>query len=61
MRKESALSKIEKQVYLNVIMKNLIDFKMGGVVCLKGFKDGIDSYRDGKRELEWMITPEMLC
>lgn len=33
--------------------KNLIDFKMGGVVCLKGFEDG-------KWTVEWMITPEMI-
>jgi len=31
--------------------KNLIDFKMGGVVCLKRFEDG-------KWAEEWMIKPE---
>ncbi|MBI5409511.1 MAG: phosphohistidine phosphatase SixA [Nitrospirae bacterium] len=33
--------------------KNLIDFKMGCVVCLKRFEDG-------KWAVEWMITPEMI-
>lgn len=33
--------------------KNLIDFKMGGVVCLKRFEDG-------KWAVEWMVIPEML-
>jgi len=48
MRKKPLLSKIEKQVYLNVILKdkNLIDFKIEGVVCLKRF-DG------GRWALEW--------
>jgi len=32
--------------------KNLIDFKMCGVVCLKRFEDG-------KWEVEWMIIPEI--
>jgi phosphohistidine phosphatase len=33
--------------------KNLIDFKMGGIVCLKRFEDG-------KWAVEWMMIPEML-
>jgi hypothetical protein len=40
--------------------KNLIDFKMDGVVCLKRFKDGSDSCRDGNKELERMRSPQML-
>ncbi|RJQ16655.1 MAG: phosphohistidine phosphatase SixA [Nitrospiraceae bacterium] len=32
--------------------KNIIDFKMGGVVCLKRSEDG-------KWAVDWMITPEM--
>jgi hypothetical protein len=50
MRKKSLLSKIEKQVYLN---KNLIDFKIDGVVCLKRFENG-------RWALEWTITPETI-
>ena len=33
--------------------KNSIDFKMGGVVCLKRFEDG-------KWAVEWMVIPEMV-
>ena len=33
--------------------KNLIDFKMGGVVCLKRFEDG-------KWAVEWMVIPEII-
>jgi phosphohistidine phosphatase len=33
--------------------KNLIDFRMGGIVCLK--KSG-----DGAWSLQWMVTPEMV-
>jgi phosphohistidine phosphatase len=33
--------------------KDIIDFKMGGVVCLKSFEDGHWS-------VEWMITPEVV-
>jgi phosphohistidine phosphatase len=33
--------------------KKLIDFKMGGVVCLKRLEDG-------KWAVEWMIIPEMI-
>lgn len=33
--------------------KNLIDFRMGGVVCLKKSDDGAWS-------LEWMVTPEII-
>jgi len=39
--------------------KNLIDFKMGCIVCLRRFEVGIDSYRDGNWSVEWMITPEV--
>ncbi len=33
--------------------RNIIDFKMGGLVCLKRFEDGHWS-------VEWMITPEVI-
>lgn len=33
--------------------KNAIDFKMGGIVCLKRFEDGHWS-------LEWMMIPEVI-
>lgn len=33
--------------------KTIIDFKMGGIVCLKRFEDG-------RWAVEWMITPEVL-
>lgn len=33
--------------------KSIIDFKMGGIVCLKRFEDGHWS-------VEWMITPEVI-
>lgn len=33
--------------------KNVVDFKMGGIVCLKRFEDG-------RWSLEWMIIPEVI-
>ncbi|MBI5025937.1 MAG: hypothetical protein HZC12_04245 [Nitrospirae bacterium] len=33
--------------------KNIVDFKMGGIVCIKRFEDGHWS-------LEWMIIPEVI-
>lgn len=33
--------------------RNIIDFKMGGIVCLKRFEDG-------HWTVEWMITPEVV-
>jgi phosphohistidine phosphatase len=34
--------------------KTVVDFKMGGIVCLKRFDDG-------RWALEWMIVPEVLA
>ncbi len=33
--------------------KNIIDFRMGGIVCLKNFEDGHWS-------VEWMVVPEII-
>lgn len=33
--------------------ENPLDFKMGGIVCLKRFKNG-------RWSVEWMITPEVI-
>ncbi len=33
--------------------QTFVDFKMGGIVCLKRFDDG-------RWTLEWMIVPEMI-
>ncbi len=40
--------------------KDIVDFKMGGIVCLKRFEVGIDSYRDGNWSVEWMIIPSVI-
>ena len=34
---------------------NIVDFRMGGIVCLKRFEAGIDKWA-----VEWMITPEVI-
>ncbi len=55
-------AEFKNRFYLNVILKdkNLIDFKMGCVVCLKRFEDRGDPYRDDKWAVEWRKTPELL-
>lgn len=43
--------------------KNLIDFKMGCIVCLRRFSASADSpvaEKDGNWSVEWMITPEVI-
>jgi len=54
------LGKLASLILCDDAEKNIIDFKMGGVVCLKRFEAGSDASRDGKWAVEWMITPEII-
>ena len=45
------LSRLSSLILTGDKDRNVIDFKMGGVVCLK-------KSEDGKWSVEWMITPE---
>jgi phosphohistidine phosphatase len=54
------LGKLASLILCGDTEKNIIDFKMGGVVCLKRFDAGSESHRDGKWAVEWMITPEII-
>lgn len=47
------LGKLSSLLLSGDAQKDLIDFKMGGIVCLRRFEDG-------KWKLQWMIVPEML-
>jgi phosphohistidine phosphatase len=47
------LGKLASLILCGNAEKNLIDFKMGGVVCLKRFEDG-------QWAVEWMVIPETI-
>ncbi len=47
------LAKLASALLCNDKEKNIVDFKMGSVVCLKRFEDG-------RWAVEWMIVPELI-
>lgn len=47
------LGRLSSQLLCGDRERNLIDFKMGGVACLKRSGDGVWS-------LQWMVTPEVI-
>lgn len=47
------LSRLASLILSGDAEKNLIDFKMGGIVCLKRSEDG-------RWAQEWIVTPEMI-